>query len=321
MRQFCYLPGIPPKPELMEANILTEVFLPVALGVIMLGMGLSLTIDDFKRIALYPKATFVGLSAQLILLPATAFLVLHIISVPPALAVGVMLLAVCPGGPTSNLLSNLARADIALSITLTAICSVITVFTIPYLVNLSMEYFIGHGKYVQLPVVQTMLQILIITIIPVSLGMLIRWKSPSIAAKAERPVKIASAIFVTLIIAGAIVKEKDKLAGYFAAVGIIMFLVNVLILAAGYYVAKALGLSHRQRSAVSIEAGIQNGTLAITIASSAFLLNDPTMSIPAAVYSIIMFITGGVAVYLLSRRSTSESLKEANATVEESASR
>ena len=294
----------------MQANILTEIFLPIALGVIMLGMGLSLTANDFKRVALYPKATLVGLFAQLVLLPLTAFGVLHLIEIPPALAVGVMLLAVCPGGPTSNLLSNLARADIALSITLTAVCSVITVFTIPYLVNLSMEYFMGEGKYVELPVAQTMLQIIVITIIPVSLGMLIRWKSPAFAAKSEKPVKIASAIFVTLIIAGAILKEKDNLAGYFAEVGAVMFLVNAIILVAGYYVAGLFGLRHRQRSAISIESGIQNGTLAITIATSAFLLNDTTMSIPAAVYSIIMFITGALAVYIFSRRAMRESLKE-----------
>lgn len=294
----------------MQANILTEVFLPIALGVIMLGMGLSLTTGDFKRIALYPKATFVGLFAQLVLLPASAFLVLQVINVPPELAVGVMLLAVCPGGPTSNLLSNLARADIALSITLTAICSVITVFTIPYLINLSMEYFMGEGKYVELPVAQTMLQILVITIIPVSLGMLIRWKSPALAERSEKPVKIASAVFITLIILGAIFKEKDNLAGYFIQVGVVTFLINVIILVAGYYIAQMFRLPHRQRATVSIESGIQNGTLAITIATSAFLLNNSEMSIPAAVYSIIMFITGGVAVYIFSRRALSESLRE-----------
>lgn len=285
----------------MQANILTEIFLPVALGIIMLGMGLALTPADFKRVALFPRATFVGLFCQLIVLPLVAFAMLQVLSLPPELAVGVMLLSFCPGGATSNLLSNLARADVALSITLTAISSMVTVFTIPYFVNLSMEYFIGEGKYVELPVLKTMLQIVVITIIPVSIGMLIRWKFPEGARRSEKPVKIASAVFITLVILGAILKEKDNIAGYFVQVGVITLLINVVILAGGYLVGKLFRLSHPQRAAVSIESGIQNGTLAIAIATSSLLLNNSQMSIPAAVYSLIMFATGGVAVYLYSR--------------------
>jgi len=285
----------------MQANILTEIFLPVALGIIMLGMGLALTPADFKRVALFPRATFVGLFCQLILLPVVAFGMLQVLSLPPELAVGVMLLAFCPGGATSNLLSNLARADVALSITLTAISSMITVFTIPYFINLSMEYFIGEGKYVELPVLKTMLQIVVITIIPVSIGMLIRWRFPEGAKRSEKPVKIASAIFITLVILGAILKEKENIAGYFVQVGVITLLINVVILAGGYLLGKLFRLSHPQRAAISIESGIQNGTLAIAIATSSLLLNNSQMSIPAAVYSLIMFATGGVAVYLYSR--------------------
>jgi bile acid:Na+ symporter, BASS family len=285
----------------MQSNTLTEIFLPIALGVIMLGMGLSLTLTDFKRVIVFPKATFIGLFGQLILLPAVAFLVLKLIHLPPALAVGVMLLAFCPGGPTSNLLSNLARADLALSITLTAISSMITVFTIPLLINLAMEHFLGEGKYVELPVLKAMLQILVITVIPVSIGMFIRSTFPHTANRAEQPVKIASAIFITLVILGAILKEKDNLAGYFVQVGVAMLLVNVIILTIAYGIGKVFSLSHPQRSAVAIESGIQNGTLAIAIATSSLLLNNSQMSIPAAVYSLIMFATGGVAVYLFSR--------------------
>lgn len=287
----------------MQANILTEVFLPVALGIIMLGMGLSLTPSDFKRIVLYPRATVVGLFCQLILLPVVAFVMLNLIHLPPELAVGVMLLSFCPGGATSNLLSNLARADVALSITLTALSSMITVFSIPSLVNLSMEYFIGEGKYVELPVLKTMLQIIVITIIPVSIGMLIRWKFNAFSQRAEKPVKILSAVFITLVIAGAILKEKDNLAGYFIQVGTIMLLINLVILVAAYFLARSFRLIHPQRSAVSIESGIQNGTLAIAIATSSLLLNNSQMSIPAAVYSLIMFATGGVAVYVFSRKA------------------
>ena len=282
----------------MQSNILTEVFLPVALFVIMLGMGLSLTLQDFKRVVVFPKATFVGLFGQLVLLPLVAFLMLKIISLPPVFAVGVMLLAVCPGGPTSNLISNLAKADLALSITLTAICSLITVFTIPGLLNLSMEHFIGEGKYVELPLLATMIQIVVITIIPVSIGMLVRWKFPNVADKAEQPVKVASALFITIIIIGVIIKERNNLAAYFMEVGIIMLLINVVIMSLSYGAGVLFKLNHPQCSTISIESGIQNGTLAIAIATGAALLNNSQMSIPAAVYSLLMFITGGIAIYL-----------------------
>lgn len=287
----------------MQSNIITEIFLPVALGVIMLGMGLSLTPRDFKRVVIFPKATFVGLFGQLILLPLVAFSLLKLFELPPSFAVGVMLLAVCPGGPTSNLMSNLARADVALSITLTALSSLITVFTIPVFLNLAMEHFIGEGKYVELPMVKTMAQIIVITIIPVSLGMLVRWKFPNAANKAEKPVKIASAVFITLVIIGVIIKEKDNLAGYFMEVGTIMLLINMIILILSYGAGALFKLSHPQCSTISIESGIQNGTLAIAIATSSALLNNSQMSIPAAVYSLLMFATGGIAIYLFSRNA------------------
>ena len=290
----------------MQSSIITEIFLPVALIVIMLGMGLSLTLQDFGRVVTYPKATFIGLFGQLILLPLVALLMLKVIDLPPALAVGVMLLAVCPGGPTSNLISNLARADLALSLTLTAISSIITVFTIPILLNLAMEHFIGEGKYVQLPVAETMLQIIVITIIPVSIGMLIRWKFPKAADKAEKPVKVASALFITLVILGVIIKEKDNLPGYFVDVGVIMLLINVIIMVLSYGTGSVFRLNHRQCATISIECGIQNGTLAIAIATSSVLLNNTQMSIPAAVYSLLMFVTGCVAVYLFRRKDSYE---------------
>lgn len=290
----------------MQPSVLTEILLPVALMVIMLGMGLSLTLQDFRRVVVFPKATFVGLIGQLVLLPLVAFIMLSIIELPPVLAVGVMLLAVCPGGPTSNLISNLALADLALSITLTAISSLITIFTIPILLNYSMEHFIGHGKYVQLPVVDTMMQILVITIIPVSIGMLIRWKFPNAADKAGKPVKIASALFITLIILGVLIRERDNLAAYFMEVGLIMFLVNVIIMVLAYFAGSAFKLSHPQCSTISIECGIQNGTLAIAIATSSLLLNNSQMSIPAAVYSLLMFMTGGVAVYVFRRKHSDQ---------------
>lgn len=286
----------------MKANLLTELFLPLALGIIMLGMGLSLKLADFRRLLDFPRATFIGLISQLVLLPLLAFGLLHFFNLPPELAAGVMLIAFCPGGPTSNLLSNLARADLALSITLTAISSIITVFTIPILMNFALEYFIGEGRYVQLPVVQTMLQILVITIIPVSIGMAVRKRFQSLAERLENPFKIASAIFMVIIIAGVFYKERDNIADFFAQVGTITLMLNIIILAIAYGVAKISKLSHPQSATISIESGIQNGTLAIAIASGSMLLNNPQMAIAPAIYSLIMFFTGFVVVYIYSRR-------------------
>ncbi|MCU0357715.1 MAG: bile acid:sodium symporter family protein [Cyclobacteriaceae bacterium] len=286
----------------MQANILTEIFLPLGLGIIMLGMGLSLSLTDFKRLIDFPRATFIGLIAQLVLLPLIAFGLLHFFDLPPELAAGVMLIAFCPGGPTSNLLSNMARADLALSITLTALSSMITVFTIPILMNLAMEYFMGEGRYVQLPVVKTMLQILVITIIPVSIGMAVRKRFSSLASRMENPFKIASAIFMVIIIAGVFYNERDNIADFFAQVGTITLMLNIIILAIAYGVAKVSRLSHPQSATISIESGIQNGTLAIAIASGSMLLNNPQMAIAPAIYSLIMFFTGFVVVYIYSRR-------------------
>ena len=157
----------------MEGNILTEVFLPLTLAVIMLGMGLSLTVTDFKRIFIYPKAVTLGLINQLLILPLIAFALAIFFDLAPGLAVGLMILAACPGGPTSNLISHLANGDTALSITLTAFSSLITVITIPFIVNFSISYFIPGGEQPPLNIFGTVISVLAITIIPVAIGMLI----------------------------------------------------------------------------------------------------------------------------------------------------
>jgi bile acid:Na+ symporter, BASS family len=184
----------------MEKSMITEVFLPIALAIIMLGMGLSLTVQDFKRVTIFPKAVFVGLIAQIILLPILAFGLMSVWEIKPEFAVGIVLLAAIPGGPTSNLLAYLGKCDAALSITLTAISSFITIITIPFIVNYALETFMGAGQYVKLNIVRTMLQILVITIIPVSLGMILNKRYPQTAKNFQRPVKIASAVFIVLII-------------------------------------------------------------------------------------------------------------------------
>lgn len=285
----------------MESSLITVLFLPLALAIIMLGMGLSLTMGDFKRVLIAPKAVLIGLLAQLVLLPLVGFGLMHYWELRPEYAVGIILLAACPGGPTSNLFAYLGKCDTALSISLTALSSILTIFTIPFIVNYALELHMGAGQYVELPVLQTIIQIMVITIIPVSLGMLLKSKKPSLALKAERPVKIASTVVIIVIILGAILKDKENVLPAFQETGLPALMLNVLTLIIGFVTAKIFGLSFRQASTVSIESGIQNGTLAIVIAAT--LLNNQSIAIPPAVYSILMFVTGGIAVRIYGRKN------------------
>jgi len=282
----------------MEQNILTAVFLPLALAFIMLGMGLSLTLDDFKRIFVYPKGMIVGLCAQLMVLPLIGFLLIIAFGVTGTMAVGIMILAACPGGPTSNLITHLAKGDIALSISLTSISSVLTVVTIPIIVNYSILYF-GEEGSVTLPVLQTIGQIMGVTLIPVAIGMSIRKLRPQLSFAAERPFKIASGIFFTLILLAAIFKERENIVSYFMLVGPITTLLNLATMGVAIILAKLFLLPVNQQIAISIEGGIQNGTLGIMIAAT--LLNNSAMTIPIVIYSLIMFITAIGVIFVGNR--------------------
>lgn len=287
----------------MEANFLTDIFLPLALFIIMLGMGLSLTLEDFKRVVLYPQAVGIGLVAQLIVLPIIGFAIASLFPLEPELAVGVMILAACPGGPTSNLLTFLAGGDVALSVTLTAISSLITVFTIPLVVNFSMQTFLGQGTTIQLPFINTVLQIAVITLIPVVLGMIVNKYAPGIAAKADKPVRWLSLFFLAVIIVGVLLRERNNFISYVIDVGLVTLVLNVVAMAFGFALATLTKLGEKRATAITIEVGLQNGTLAIAIASSSTLLNTPTMAIPAAIYSLLMFITGAGFAWWANRRS------------------
>ncbi|PSN20405.1 bile acid:sodium symporter [filamentous cyanobacterium CCP5] len=287
----------------MESNFLTAIFLPLALFVIMLGMGLGLTVADFKRILVEPKAVFLGMIAQLVLLPIVGFVLAGIFPLSPELMVGLMILAACPGGPTSNLMAYLAKGNVALSITLTAISSVITVFTIPLVVNLAMQNFMGEAAVIQLPFLKTVIQIAVITLIPVSLGMLLHAKAPSFAARVETGVKWLSLFFLGLIIVGLLVRERANVADFFVQVGWVTFTLMVLTMALGYGIAALAKLDGASATSITIEVGIQNGTLAIAIASAPTFLNSPAMAIPAAIYSLLMFVVSGAFAWWAQRRS------------------
>ncbi len=284
----------------MESSPLTAVLLPIALGIIMLGLGLSLTIADFRRVAQFPRPVLVGLVCQMLVLPVACVLIAEAFRLPPALAVGLMLLAASPGGATANLFSHLARGDVALNITLTAVNSVLSLVTLPLIVNFALAHFMGAGRSIPLQA-DKVIQVFAIVLIPVGLGMAIRARWPGLAERLGRPVKLLSVVFLVLIIAATIVRERAMVMGSLQAVGLAALAFNLISIFVGYVVPRLARIEKRQAIAIGMEIGIHNGTLAIAIASGPTLLNNSTMAIPAAVYSLIMFFTAGAFGYLVNR--------------------
>ncbi|MEB3225099.1 MAG: bile acid:sodium symporter family protein [Synechococcus sp.] len=293
----------------MDANFLTAVLLPLALFVIMLGMGLGLTPNDFKRVLVEPKGVIVGAIAQLVLLPLVGFGLANVFPLAPELAVGVMVLAACPGGSTSNLITYLVGGNVALSITLTAVCSLITVFTIPLVVNGAMQHFLEATTALQLPFLKTVIQIAVITLIPIGIGMVLHRYASKFAATVEGYVKWLSLFFLGLVIAGLLLAERANVVDFFLQVGWVMLILNVVMMSLGYAIASGLKLDNASAKSISIEVGIQNGTLAIAIASTPTLLNSPAMAIPAAIYSLIMFATSAAFGWFIRQQGQRSKLR------------
>lgn len=281
----------------MQQSDLTSLFLPIALGIIMLGLGLSLSIEDFKRVTKYPKAMAIALFCQMVLLPMLCFALVSGFGLSPVLAVGLMLLAASPGGATANLYSHLSNGDVALNITLTAVNSVLTLFTLPLLVNFSLDYFLDSGQYVPMQF-KKVVEVFAIVLIPVTIGMIIKSKAAAFAQRMDKPVKILSAIVLVIIIVSVTIREKQVLIDYSSELGLPILLFNVLSMAVGYYVPQFFSVEKKQAIAIGMEIGIHNGTLAIYIALN--VLNNSAMSVPPAIYSLLMFFTAAIFGYLVS---------------------
>ena len=280
----------------MQSNLFTAVLLPLALSLVMLGMGLSLIPEDFWRIVRYPKAVAVGTICQILLLPIIALLITQIVPMQPTIAVGLIVLALCCGGPSSNLITYLAKGDVALSVSLTAVGSIITVFTIPIFSNLAIKHFLGQDAAINMPIAQTMVQIFLITLLPIAIGMTTRQRFPHIASRLEKMMSRITAGLLALIILLLVVREGSKLPEFILQVGLGVLLLNVISMLAGFLISKLLQLPPSQQICIAVEVGISNGTLALAI--TAGLLNNPTMAVPAAVYSLLMYITGfGTILY------------------------
>ncbi|MCG8435750.1 MAG: bile acid:sodium symporter family protein [Gammaproteobacteria bacterium] len=285
----------------MKADVLTQIILPLSLFIIMFGMGLALKLADFLRVFKEPKAVSIGIVCQMLLLPLVACLIIMLFGLKAELAVGLLIIALCPGGVTSNMISYLSRGDVALSISLTALVSLITPFSIPILTAVAMTVLLDESQQFSIPILRTILQLLVITVLPVGVGMVVHKKFPGFSAKAQKPVKIFSIVFLFIIIAGIVAKNWDDMAGFFIQTGLATLSLNVISLLAGYFIAKSMRLEKAQSISIGIEVGIQNGTLALVVAGT--LIGNPIMTIPAATYSLLMFVSGGIFGWLVNRKN------------------
>lgn len=267
-------------------SALTTVGLPIALAIIMFGLGLDLTLADFRRIGRHPKAVAIALVCQIVVLPAICFGLVLAFDLEPLLAIGMLLLAASPGGTTANLFSHLFRGDVALNISLTAINSILALVTLPLITNAAIDHF-DQGDSVSLPFGEVV-QVFAIVLVPVAIGMAVRASRPAFAERMDRPVRIGSALILALLVLGILVDQRDNVTDYLAEVGLVAALFCTISLVLGYVVPRALGVRDDQAIASSMEIGVHNGTLAIFVAVE--VLDSTEVSVPAAVYSIVMFV-------------------------------
>lgn len=293
-------------------DIVTQVILPLTLAFIMFAMGLSLVVDDFKRVLSLPKAFLIGAFLQIFSLPILAFLITKAWvssgTIDPALAVGMIIIAACPGGVTSNLMTHLGKGDTALSISLTAVISVLSVVTIPLIVNFGYYSFMGSEHNSPLPIFSTIIGIFCITTVPVALGMLVKAKKEQIADNFEPLARRIATFLFGIIVGVAVFKKWDLFVENFASVGLVTLSLNVATMIFAWFVAKVTGLAEKQRIAITLECGLQNGTLAIMIAAT-FLKNE-TMMLPGGIYSLLMFATGGIYLIILKALGSSPSTSD-----------
>ena len=278
-------------------NIVTDIILPLALAFIMFVLGLGLTGSDFLRVLKRPRDFFLGAFSQVILLPVIAFILVKIWPIAPELAIGVMIIAAAPGGVTSNLLTSFARGDVALSISLTAIISLLCVITIPFIVLTSVGLLSDINLAQDISLISMSRDMFLIVTVPVILGMLFRRFASGISLKFEPIAKKISTLLFVIVLLGAIAAERENVVSYFAQAGLITLVLNVVMMIVAYFVAQSFASGTKQKICITIECGLQNGTLAIFVAISIF--GGGMYVIPAATYSLIMFGTSLIFVYLV----------------------
>ena len=276
----------------MESSPLISAGLPIALFIIMIGIGMTLTIRDFRQVAVYPKGMIVGTVAQILVMPLIAFMLATLLTVPPAIAVGLVIIAACPGGTTSNLFVLLSRGNIALSIVLTVSASLITILTLPLFTNIALQHYMGTEEDIVLPVWKTIGMLVGIVLFPVAIGMVVRTRKPEVARKAESIVSIFGGIVLAVLIVALVYGVRDQIWELLKQAGPATILLNVAGIGLGLAAGRLAGLTQRESLAVAVELGVKNGTIALMVTLT--LLESSAMSIPAAVYGVLMFPIGFV---------------------------
>ncbi len=295
----------------MQESVLSNVVLPLAIITIMVALGMTLTIADFKRVFTQRKQVLIGLLCQLVLLPILGFVVAGAFALPAVYAISIILLAAAPGGATSNLIVHAADGDRALSVTLTAISNMLAWFTIPFLLSIAYTTYGNGALDIDFPVADTMIQVAALTIIPVIIGMAIRNWKPDFAERSKRFSRIFATVFLFLVILALVIQNWDVIVNDGPRFAPAFIVLNIAALAIGYIVPKLAGINQVQTVTISIETGIQNSTVAITVALT--ILNNNEMSVIPGLYAIWMYVTGFALAYWIARRAPSETLESATA--------
>jgi BASS family bile acid:Na+ symporter len=283
----------------LDYTFVSTALLPLAVAAIMFGLGLALTLEDFARVVQYPRAAVVGLLVQTVVLVPVAFAIAKLLALPPLLAIGLMLLAASPGGAMANVFSHLARGDVALNITLTAINSLLALAWLPLVMNWSLAHFLGAEQYVP-PPTQKIMEVATFIVLPVIVGMVLRRLRPALARRAESPVRLASVLLLACVVALTIVISRDTLAASFAAVGVACIVFNLVSMGLGYAIPRLAGLPMPQVISISFEVGVHNAAVAIFMAMQ--VLKQDAAAVPAALYGLVMIATASITVTWLRHR-------------------
>lgn len=295
----------------MQESVLSNVVLPLAIVIIMVALGMTLTIADFKRVFTQRKQVLVGLLCQLVLLPILGFIVAGSFALPAVYAISIILLAAAPGGATSNLIVHAADGDRALSVTLTAISNMLAWFTIPFLLGIAYATYGSGALDIDFPVASTMIQVAVLTVIPVIIGMAIRNWKPDFAEKTKRFSRIFATVFLFLVILALILQNWDVIINDGPRFAPAFITLNIVALVVGYVVAKLAKINEVQTATIAIETGIQNSTVAITVALT--ILNNNEMAVIPGLYAIWMYVTGFALAFWMARRNPAQTAQEVSA--------
>ena len=274
---------------------------PIALALIMLALGLGLSLENFANVIKQPKDFLVGLMCQLILLPIIAFILIKILNTSPELAIGVMIIAAAPGGVTSNVLTKFANGDVALSVSLTAIISLVSIITVPFIVFKSADLLNINYQSAEISMVGISMKMFLVVTFPVFIGMLIRKFATNFISSKEQLIQRISVFLFALVFLAILIEEKGNIIPYLAEAGLITLILNLIMMILGFYIAKKFASGIAQRKCISLECGLQNGTLAIFVSTQIF--DNSAYLVPTATYALIMFITSIIFVFIVKKSS------------------